>query len=246
MIERPSKAAGAAPVLVSRKRNSNAPDNMRFTIAPHVRSSCQQDQIVILDTNAGALYLCHGAAVKMWRGLVAGQDSDAISADVSRENGAPPDEAQRALESFLDQLRARKLLVDDSGRRLPRRALVLACAILELIRYDIQLAIFGFRSVHSGLEQRPCTPHRSSTDSELTTRVVDAMSMASSLYWRPVKCLQRSTATARVLRGFGIPAQLVIGYRARPFLSHAWVEVEGRVVNDSQALAQRLTVLDRV
>jgi len=41
-------------------------------------------------------------------------------------------------------------------------------------------------------------------------------------------------------------AHLVIGYRARPFFSHAWVEVDGRVANDSAGYQHNLTVLERV
>ena len=69
------------------------------------------------------------------------------------------------------------------------------------------------------------------------------MVLASCLYWKPVRCLQRSLCTARLLRIHGVAAQLVIGYRAMPFLSHAWVESDGRVVNDSPVYRQRLRVL---
>jgi transglutaminase superfamily protein len=47
----------------------------------------------------------------------------------------------------------------------------------------------------------------------------------------------------RLLRARGVVARLLIGYRPVPFLSHAWVEVEGRVVNDSPAYRKRLHVL---
>ena len=65
-------------------------------------------------------------------------------------------------------------------------------------------------------------------------------------YWKPVKCLQRSVVTARALRAYGIDADVVIGYRLAPFLSHAWVEVGGRIVNDSPVFQHRLQVLERI
>jgi hypothetical protein len=49
----------------------------------------------------------------------------------------------------------------------------------------------------------------------------------------------------RLLRHYGIEAQVVIGCRAAPFASHAWVEVNGRVVNDSSGYQQKLRVLER-
>ena len=75
--------------------------------------------------------------------------------------------------------------------------------------------------------------------------VCEAVGCVSSFYWKPLLCLQRSIVTVRLLRANGVRADVVIGYRARPFLSHAWVEVGGRVVNDSSAYQAKLEVLDR-
>ena len=64
-------------------------------------------------------------------------------------------------------------------------------------------------------------------------------------YPKNVACLQRSAATVWLLRRFGIPADLVIGVSKFPFKSHAWVEVEGRVVNDRQRVREVYATLDR-
>ena len=69
------------------------------------------------------------------------------------------------------------------------------------------------------------------------------MLLATCLYWKPVLCLQRSVCAVRLLRSHGVAARLVIGYRPSPFFSHAWVEVDGRVVNSSPAYKTRLRVL---
>src|ERR1700737_443357 len=58
------------------------------------------------------------------------------------------------------------------------------------------------------------------------------MDMACIWYPKEVLCLQRSAATACLLKEYGIPATMVFGAQQMPFRSHAWVEVEGRVVND--------------
>src|SRR5437667_464940 len=41
MIERPPDVAGARPKPGSREKPPNVRNNIRFTIAPHVRSSCE-------------------------------------------------------------------------------------------------------------------------------------------------------------------------------------------------------------
>jgi hypothetical protein len=71
------------------------------------------------------------------------------------------------------------------------------------------------------------------------------MTLAICFYWKPVRCLQRSTAMARLLRQFRGPARVVIGYRPSPFFGHAWVEMDGRVIHDSPAY-QRLHVVARI
>jgi len=57
--------------------------------------------------------------------------------------------------------------------------------------------------------------------------------------------LQRSAATACLLKKYGVAAQLVIGTQPLPFKAHAWVEVEGTVVNDKPYIREMYAVLDR-
>jgi transglutaminase superfamily protein len=116
-------------------------------------------------------------------------------------------------------------------------------ALWELIRYDVLFRTGGFRRVHRSLNRtRPLASGSSHRQADLDA----AMRNALSFYWKPALCLQRSVATARLLRSKGVPAELVIGYRADPFMSHAWVEVGGRVVNDSSEYPLRLQILERL
>ena len=64
------------------------------------------------------------------------------------------------------------------------------------------------------------------------TAVATAVSRASRYYPRSPACLQRSVALASMLRRRGIAADLQIGVQSLPFKSHAWVEVDGTVIND--------------
>ena len=113
-------------------------------------------------------------------------------------------------------------------------------ALFELCRYDVLRGLFGVKNV----ERQLCKPVSLPVpDRLLETSICDAMVLATCLYWKPVLCLQRSICTVRLLRRRRLQARLVIGYRSAPFLSHAWVEVGDRVVNDSPAYRDRLRVL---
>jgi hypothetical protein len=69
--------------------------------------------------------------------------------------------------------------------------------------------------------------------------------MACIWYWKEVLCLQRSAATACLLRRFGVHSELVIAVQQMPFKAHAWVEVDGRIVNDKPYMREMYAVLDR-
>jgi len=113
-------------------------------------------------------------------------------------------------------------------------------AVAELLLFDITHRACGFQGTLRLLARSPAPAPRAPV-AERT--VCDAVLLATCLYWKPVRCLQRSHCTVRLLRSHGIMARLVIGYRATPFFSHAWVEADGRVVNDSPVYRQRLQIL---
>ena len=118
----------------------------------------------------------------------------------------------------------------------------------ELARYDLLFALRGWRGVrpNRGGQLQASKLRRSSEDAgELPSAIAAAVRDAAPFYWKPVRCLQRSMITARMMHRHGIRAEVVIGYRPIPFFSHAWVEVGGRVVNDSPTYQMRLQVLER-
>jgi Transglutaminase-like superfamily len=125
-------------------------------------------------------------------------------------------------------------------KRMAYAALVMR-ALAELCRYEILDAAFGFKRVYRDVERQRVAPRRAEPDKE--TQICEAVTLATCLYWKRVFCLQRSAVAARLLKKSGIDARLVIGYRPSPFFSHAWVEVNGRVVNDSPAYKERMHVL---
>jgi hypothetical protein len=72
-----------------------------------------------------------------------------------------------------------------------------------------------------------------------------AVDLACVFYFKRVLCLQRSAATAVLLRDHGWNAEMVIGAQLLPFQSHAWVEINGRVVNDKPYISKIFQVFER-
>jgi hypothetical protein len=114
-------------------------------------------------------------------------------------------------------------------------------ALWEMARYDIVAKLSGF----AGVRRRMRPASAAGAGAGTIEAVCEAVGRMSAFYWKPLLCLQRSVVTARLLRSKGIEADVVIGFRANPFFSHAWVEVGGEVINDSAAYQRKLQPLDR-
>ena len=113
-------------------------------------------------------------------------------------------------------------------------------AFCAMARYDLTNTVFGFRRVQQRLKRSAV---RRCARRQPAALLCAAVNLAACFYFKPVRCLQRSVVTVRLLRKYGIDGHLAIGYRPSPFLSHAWVEVDGQVVNDSPAYKERLEIL---
>ena len=122
-----------------------------------------------------------------------------------------------------------------------KRSWLLSRALYEIVRYEVIVSLRGSGRILSQLKRQ--TIAAQPTSQELEKAICDAVHLATCFYWKPVLCLQRAVCTVRLLRRHGIFARLVIGYRPSPFFSHAWVEVEGRVVYGSPVYQKRLMPL---
>jgi hypothetical protein len=116
-------------------------------------------------------------------------------------------------------------------------------AYLNLILFDFYLARANFGALYQKVRNYPLGQHLSAPDA--VERICSAVDMACIWYWKEALCLQRSASTTCLLKKYGVPAQLVIGAQQMPFKAHAWVEVNGRVVNDKPYTPEMYGVLDR-
>ncbi|HXM09648.1 MAG: lasso peptide biosynthesis B2 protein [Candidatus Sulfotelmatobacter sp.] len=116
-------------------------------------------------------------------------------------------------------------------------------AYLNLIYFDFLLARGNFASLYQKV--RSCPVAMSSSHPDVTEKVCAAVNIACIWYWKEVLCLQRSAVTACLLKRYGIRAQMTIGAQQMPFRAHAWVEVNGSVVNDRPHLREVYAVLDQ-
>jgi hypothetical protein len=115
---------------------------------------------------------------------------------------------------------------------------------LILLGLEFVMRTQGLKRLHETVRQQPIFTKRVKTrpSSELLCRAAD---YACVLYFKHVLCLQRSAATALLLRRYGWDSTLVIGAQIVPFKSHAWVEIGASVANDKPYVRDIYQVLER-
>lgn len=122
-------------------------------------------------------------------------------------------------------------------------AFLMLRAYVKLIQFDVYLARGNFSALYDKVRRYPLGKKTDAANS--VERICSAVDLACIWYWKEALCLQRSAATACLLREYGVKAEMVIGAQQMPFKAHAWVEVAGQVVNDKPYTPEMYAVLDR-
>ena len=136
------------------------------------------------------------------------------------------------------------IALDQRRNQLLRaRSLLVLTAYVSLIRFDLYLARGDFETLYNLVRKYPTSKKPTLPDS--IERICSAVDMACIGYCKEVLCLQRSAATTCPIRKYSVSAHLVIGAQQMPFKAHAWVEVEGKVVNDKQYVPEMYGILTR-
>lgn len=107
---------------------------------------------------------------------------------------------------------------------------LLGRALIGLLAVDSLLLVRNFATLHRVVRNWKSSSTKAPLDA--TERVCNAVNLACSWYPKRALCLQRSAVTTCLLRSCGVPAEMVIGAQKLPFKAHAWVEVNGRAVNE--------------
>jgi hypothetical protein len=116
-------------------------------------------------------------------------------------------------------------------------------ALFMLLVYDILNLLCRFQTLYSVVKGWKVTGK--AADFEVIDRVCTALNYACVWYPKQALCLQRSFVTTYLLRKHGVSANMVLGAQKLPFKAHAWVEVDGRAVNERSNVQATYAVWDR-
>jgi hypothetical protein len=116
-------------------------------------------------------------------------------------------------------------------------------ALFMLIAYDALRTVSSFWKTHQMVQG--WTVASSTSDDYVIDHVCTAVNYACICYPKQVLCLQRAFVTAYLLRKKGVLAEMVLGAQKLPFKAHAWVEVDGRAINERSNVQATYAVWDR-
>ena len=152
----------------------------------------------------------------------------------------------RSGETSLSIFRASTASAFDSESRPKKREVLIAFA--GLFAFDLLLRWRGFEALIKKVENWPTTkPHQTDANTAGTCRHVCAMVNRAQVYYpKKAMCLQHSAVVTCLLRREGVPAEMVLAAQEFPPKGHAWVEVDGSVVNDFRQVKTRYRELRRI
>jgi hypothetical protein len=244
----------------------------RFSINPDVCYALDKSGTIVLSIEKGVFYSVTGIGSIVWAKLTnhsEGVTLDTIADDLAAEfDEVPRQEIEGDIESLLEDFRKKEIIqVNQKSTRQTnglRESICISAVFLTrltaslLIRFKLNtfavflyLTLFQFVAALGSFRARRYAVNRwpvariRRTDQKVLDNL--CVTVTKACIWFPTlsKCLQQSTATTCFLRQHGFPAEMVIGVRRMPFSSHAWVEVNGNVVNDHRNVQAYFKVVDR-
>jgi hypothetical protein len=111
-----------------------------------------------------------------------------------------------------------------------RKLLIVFESYIRLIAHDVFMRKHDLAALH---QQIKTFPRRATRQNNSATEPASrALDIACAFYPKRALCLQRSAVLVKILRKRGVPGRMIIGAQKLPFKAHAWVEVDGEIVND--------------
>jgi Transglutaminase-like superfamily/Coenzyme PQQ synthesis protein D (PqqD) len=224
-----------------------------------VRLLASEDGFVVLDVEHDRILKLNAVGAEIWKLLGVGDTESQVVQKIAQKYEVGEQrvfEDVRALIMKIEQLRlspSKSTLAaqpkpqansdsqpsypwygqtggDDRSPK-PKSELVIA-AFLGLALFDLILFLSSLRSLCACVKAWPVSRQVSFRRPNAIGEICSSVQRACVWYPKQALCLQRSAVTTCLLRIYGIAAETIVGVRPMPFMAHAWVEVNGAVVND--------------
>jgi hypothetical protein len=123
-----------------------------------------------------------------------------------------------------------------------RSIALFAEAYCRLVAHDLFMRSHDFAELHAHVKNYPV--RRTAREVNSARDICLALERACCFYPKHALCLQRSAVLIKMLRHRGFPARMIIGAQKLPFKAHAWVELNGEILNDRLSSREKFLVLE--
>lgn len=196
-----------------------------------------------------------------------GRNPEIIKDALARQYPAKETQISVDVDAFIQELVSNRLLIDSaSPSPLPGSGIIsrIACFLVETClsltalcsmraataKLYLRLMVLHLciRSGSFWLITRIVTdyPASDSSDHASASTVANALSRVCRYYPTQVLCLQRSAVLTLCLRDCSFPASLVMGAMKYPLKAHAWVEINGELIDEISSLQKSLVEIARI
>jgi hypothetical protein len=118
---------------------------------------------------------------------------------------------------------------------------VLKC-LLMIAAGDIALRVLGFARTMR-LARFLGSNREADVADHVIRQTLHNIIVATALYPGRSKCLEQTVASFVLLRRRGVRVQMRLGVQPYPFFAHAWLEMDGRPLTESQEVVSRFALL---
>lgn len=119
----------------------------------------------------------------------------------------------------------------------------IARSALALLAVRARLKLRGFGPSVAWARRAGDRPARGRLAEAEVERAAYHVAVAAAFFPGRAVCLEQSLALYVLLRRRGVPAELRVGVQVYPFYAHAWVELDGRPVNEDPETVARFRPL---
>lgn len=114
-----------------------------------------------------------------------------------------------------------------------------------VLSFNRNLKKYGFSYVNEEYLIKDILPplrDLTETDLDYIKEILKMVEDTCLLFFNEARCLHRSVSAYHIFRKKQLPIDLVIGVSKKPFISHAWLEFNGQVINDAPEFVEKLSV----
>lgn len=221
-----------------------------YSLFPHIYIAQFRDQVILLDTKKDKYTICSQSIADTLLKIVNNQElTESDQNDLNILLRAKVVKCQKAPYPFYTDCKPHSAGVSNIDWRLPLNEQKIPFgfwvirALLRLIQVNLYIKFFGFHRTVC-LIKRACKDIQYKIpDDEDLRWLAGIVNKACLIYPNRTKCLEWAMTYVLLALKKGWKCNLEIGVQNYPFMAHAWVECDGKVVMDSQDIRKGLGII---